>query len=416
MSQVNRITPVRPMMGMASARFFSSAIQTDSTDEEEGAADSTEKKGRFFKFLETAETLDKKIKDSPAEAKRVTKEGEAEEEEVQMMFDADEIEISFADQAAERAIDIDLIDPVQELEQSLEGKQPIRSQQDLENLKLIQEAKQKFNVKFFQNFAYEGPLASALAQRDLESYLVKLSPEDQQMLVLSLINSAYELNEIIPNAELVFFKMFTSPLSTKAQRKMGDGDDLLAGNLFSNTGFKMPKQAYMSLLHSVALRPKKKHYKKIIQYMVLNESPAELDSDLINLVTEIGIDQKYPVLLGSTIKYLLQNNYKVSESTFQNFVMFLERCKGYEEDAIRFLLLSSETDYIQVNYKMVKPLFLRAMQYKSAQDVLKLFEQFRKNLKINRAGKSMSQGDKAAALKNLKKEFYDGLMEDLLKR
>jgi len=39
---------------------------------------------------------------------------------------------------------------------------------------------------------------------------------------------------------------------------------------------------------------------------------------------------------------------------------------------------------------MVQPLFLRAMQFKTAQDVLKLFEQFRKNLKLNRAGKAMS--------------------------
>ena len=41
------------------------------------------------------------------------------------------------------------------------------------------------------------------------------------------------------------------------------------------------------------------------------------------------------------------------ESTFQKFVMFLERCKGYEEDAKRFLFMSSETEDIQVTYKMV---------------------------------------------------------------
>lgn len=56
------------------------------------------------------------------------------------------------------------------------------------------------------------------------------------------------------------------------------------------------------------------------------------------------------------------------------------------------------------------------MQFKTAQDVLKLFEQFRKNLKINRAGSKMSQIEKAAVLKDLKKEFYDGLMDDLLKK
>ena len=43
------------------------------------------------------------------------------------------------------------------------------------------------------------------------------------------------------------------------------------------------------------------------------------------------------------MKFLLQNDYKVSQNTFQRFVMFLERCKGFEEDANRFLILSSET-------------------------------------------------------------------------
>lgn len=60
LSQGSRIAPVRPMMmGMASSRLFSSAVQTDSTDEEDG--DSPKAKGRFFKFLEKAEKLDKKI-------------------------------------------------------------------------------------------------------------------------------------------------------------------------------------------------------------------------------------------------------------------------------------------------------------------------------------------------------------------
>ena len=75
------------------------------------------------------------------------------------------------------------------------------------------------------------------------------------------------------------------------------------------------------------------------------------------MINFIGIDQRYPVLLGSTMKYLLQNRYQVKESTFQRFVMFLERCKGYEEDAKRFLFLSHETEDIQMTYKIVRPLF-----------------------------------------------------------
>jgi len=94
--------------------------------------------------------------------------------------------------------------------------------------------------------------------------------------------------------------------------------------------------------------------------------------------------------------------------------MFLERCKGYEEDAKRFLFLSADTTDIQMDYKMVRPLFKRAMTFKAAADVLKLFEQFRKNLKLNRSSKQMEPEERSEKLKQLKKNFYDGLIKDLL--
>ena len=74
------------------------------------------------------------------------------------------------------------------------------------------------------------------------------------------------------------------------------------------------------------------------------------------------------------MKYLLQNGYKVDPSTFKQLVLFLERCKGYEEDAKRFVLLSNETENIQVDYEMLRPLFLRTMKNKKSNDVLQLFE------------------------------------------
>lgn len=44
-------------------------------------------------------------------------------------------------------------------------------------------------------------------------------PAEVRKLVLSLINSAYQLNQHIPNIELVFYKIFCSPISTKDLRK-----------------------------------------------------------------------------------------------------------------------------------------------------------------------------------------------------
>ena len=63
---------------------------------------------------------------------------------------------------------------------------------------------------------------------------------------------------------------------------------------------------------------------------------------------------------------------------------------------------------------MLQPFFHRAMKYKSGQDVLKLFEQFRKNLKLNKSNVSLTTEEKSAKLKGIKKEFYDGLIGDLL--
>ena len=92
-----------------------------------------------------------------------------------------------------------------------------------------------------------------------------------------MINSAYEINDIIPNIELMFYKIFCSPITTKEVRKAQDKDDILAGNLFAVEGVKLPNQAYTSLLQTVALFPKKKHFKKIIEHIITYNDPADVD-------------------------------------------------------------------------------------------------------------------------------------------
>jgi hypothetical protein len=54
-----------------------------------------------------------------------------------------------------------------------------------------------------------------------------------------MINSAYQLNHAIPNIELVFYKIFCSPITTKDIRKKEDEQDLLAGNLFAKEGIHL---------------------------------------------------------------------------------------------------------------------------------------------------------------------------------
>ena len=281
-------------------------------------------------------------------------------------------------------------------------------------------AKKMFDAKFFEQFAAKGEHAQQVSQLGLEQHIRDLavsSPQKVELLVLSMLHSTYEANESVPNLEQIFFRMFVSPITTKKERARADPDDLLAGNIFMGLeGFTMPTDAYYSLLESVALSPKKKHFKKILQYLVLSEEPTKVSPQLIDLVTVVGIDQQYPVLLGSTIKYMLQHGYAVSSKTFKRFVLFLERCKGFEEDAKRFVAITAETSHLEADYALLRPFFMRAMRYKKDADVLKLFEQFRKNLKLNKGKKALPAGEKTELLRAVKREFYDGLIKDLMDR
>jgi len=76
--------------------------------------------------------------------------------------------------------------------------------------------------------------------------------------------------------------------------------------------------------------------------------------------------------------------------------------------------MTGDTSNIQMDYELLRPFFKRQIQYATGQEVLKLFEQFRKNLKLNTSWKDADAADKAAALKDIKCGVYDGLIEDLL--
>ena len=116
------------------------------------------------------------------------------------------------------------------------------------------------------------------------------------MLSLSIINSAYELNEQIPNIELLFYKMFFSPVTTKEQRK--NAEDLLEGNIFCKDGINLPSQVYQSLLETMVLHPKKKHFKKLIQHLIRYNQKELVTPELLTLICNIGIDHEYPILMG----------------------------------------------------------------------------------------------------------------------
>ena len=106
---------------------------------------------------------------------------------------------------------------------------------------------------------------------------------------------------------MMFYKMFFSPITTAKERQ--GATDLLEGNIFAKDGINLPAQVYESLLETMILYPKKKHFKKVIQHIIRFNDKENISGDLLSLITNIGIDHQYPILMGQTMKYFLQNNY-----------------------------------------------------------------------------------------------------------
>lgn len=90
------------------------------------------------------------------------------------------------------------------------------------------------------------------------------------------------------------------------------------------------------------------------------------------------------------MKHFITNDYNVPISAFQDFILFLERCKGFEEDAKRFIFIISDTEHLDFSYNLIRPIILRIIKTKSGNEILKMFEQFRKNIKLNRASRDLT--------------------------
>ena len=125
-----------------------------------------------------------------------------------------------------------------------------------------------------------------------------LNNDDLELFIVAMLNQSYELNSMIPNVEYMFYKMFFSPLTTEDQRK--DNEDLLAGNLFAQKQMQIHPLIYKNLLETLTLKPKKKHFKKLIEYIRKNEK--DVKPQLLDQLINVGIDHQYPVTLGKSIR------------------------------------------------------------------------------------------------------------------
>ena len=136
--------------------------------------------------------------------------------------------------------------------------------------RFLKEAITQFDIEFFKKFSFNGKDGLKLSQQAIEAHILSLDNNlDIQKLLLAMIHQSYELNKYIPNIELLLYKMFCSPISTKEERK-GE-KDLLIGNIFAQKGLQLPIDVYTSLLQTVTVLPKKKHFKKIVDYLVKYE-------------------------------------------------------------------------------------------------------------------------------------------------
>lgn len=147
-----------------------------------------------------------------------------------------------------------------------------------------------------------------MGQKGLEEYALSIEDnKDVELLLLAMISQAYELNEHIPNIELLLYKMFFSPITTRPMRseKGADRENLLLGNIFAGRKMQLHEDIYNSLLVTLSLNPKKKHYKKIIEYIRQHEAVEGVSQTLLDHLVQIGIDEQYPVTLGQTMRDLI---------------------------------------------------------------------------------------------------------------
>lgn len=112
---------------------------------------------------------------------------------------------------------------------------------------------------------------------------------------------------------------------------------------------------------------------------------------------------------------IIQDDANLHKATYMKFLMFMERCKGYEEDAKKFLMLvTKESTRLQIDYEMCRPFVVRILKSKGGPELIKFFEQLRKNIAMNASWTGKNSAEKAAELRRIRKEFFDGLIFDLM--
>ena len=110
-----------------------------------------------------------------------------------------------------------------------------------------------------------------------------------------------------------------SPKMTKADRKASS--DLLEGNLFDCW---MGETAYKSILDTVNITGKKKHYQKVFKHILEHLPDKKIPDSLLLRIIEGCKEYEYPVMLGKFFKQMLDEKVEFSEEAFVKFYLYLD--------------------------------------------------------------------------------------------
>ena len=81
--------------------------------------------------------------------------------------------------------------------------------------------------------------------------------------------------------------------------------------------------------------------------MVKYEDVNRIPQHLINQIINVGIANQYPETLGQYMRdFIIRSDINIDRNSFIKFIVFLEQCKGYEEDAKKFLTLTQNSSYL----------------------------------------------------------------------
>lgn len=94
--------------------------------------------------------------------------------------------------------------------------------------------------------------------------------------------------------------------------------------------------------------------------------------------------------------------------------MYLDLCKGLENDTLRFVFDVNKTKHIQLDWDFVRPLVIRAINHRSGGEVLEMFERIKNKLTLNVTNQNLPKQEQDALLEEIKSDFYREFINVLL--